>query len=340
MESAYAAVCGLGQFIFYVNGKKVSDHELDSGWINYDKKVQYVMFDITDCLQSGNDAFGISVGNGFYLADKGGRYFFEMPPVAMKKFMLPNTNGYEPFGTLLPLKAMMIIRYTDGSSGTIATDETWDDGCYGQVYQLIAEVMDSNLKSVHMDCLPIEKTAWLEESHLLAPSMMFYRDIRDLWSKIFDDAVTDQYTDKTKKNGLTKEPVYRGAGFLPPIAPAYGKLIVDTPRGNFWDLIAWSSFPILGAKWYYQYYGNPCMIERYYDADCKYMDYLQKKVTEDGFIAHGLGDWGNPQTGAQATANVETAFYYEDLATMAEFADFLGKTADRKKFTKTGGESP
>lgn len=529
IESAYAAVCGFGQFVFYINGKKVGNHELDPGWTNYNLKAQYVMFDIAEYLSQGENAFGISVGNGFYLADKGERYFFEMPPAAMKKFMPPNTNGYEPFGTTLPLKAMMIIQYTDGSTDVIATDTTWkvkesacilanvygselydarkypvgwnavafedeywnyakevdgpkgrlcaqgqppiitkkictaklverqeegylydfgqnmscmlelsakgkagqkiellvaekldangkidqmaknwnmidvsctyilagnpegetwkqefsyvgaryvlikggvpeqaevssteidmpqilslkghyivsdspitgtfqcDDERYNQVYRLIAEAMDSNLKSVHTDCPSIEKTAWLEESHLLAPSIMFYRDVRDLWSKIFDDAVIEQYTAETKENGIMGEPFYRGAGFLPPIAPAYGKLIVDTPMGNFWDLIVWSSFSILGAKWFYQYYGNSCMIKKYYETDCRYMDYLATRVTEDGFVAHGLGDWGNPQMGAQATANVETAFYYEDLLTMAEFAELLEKPMDKEKFIK------
>ena len=134
------------------------------------------------------------------------------------------------------------------------------------------------------------------------------------------------------ENGLDGKPFFRGAGFLPPIAPSYGKFIADTPLGNFWDLIAWGSFLILGAKWFYEYYGDLSMIRNYYGANCAYMDYLGTKITEDGFIAHGLGDWGNPQAGAQATANVETAFYYKDLVTMAEFAGLLGKQEDEKRF--------
>lgn len=515
VKSAYAAVCGLGQFIFYINGKKVGNHELDPGWTNYDKKIQYVVFDVQKYLAEGENALGISVGNGFYLADKGERYFFEMPPASMKAFMPSNTNGYMPFGKMLPLKAMLIVRYEDGTEEAVVTDESWkvregactlanvygseiydarrypehwnepifddlhwnyakvvetpngklsvqgqppivvkktyeavligaqdngflydlgqnmscmlelnvkgtagqqvdlyvaekldeygridqmaknwdminvccsyilsgqaegeswrqefsyvggryiwvkgatpeevvslkgdyiisdspvtgmftcDNEKYNQVYQLITEAIDSNLKSVHTDCPSIEKTAWLEESHLLAPSIMFYRDVRDLWSKIFDDAVTDQYESDTKENGIAGEALYRGAGFLPPIAPSYGKLIVDTPMGNFWDLIVWSSFPILAAAWYYEYYESIEMIERYYDANCRYMDYLLEKVTADGFIAHGLGDWGNPQFGAQATANIETAYYYKDLMTMANFAELLGRVEDKERF--------
>ena len=40
VKSAEAKVCGLGQFIFYINGKKVSDHELDPGWT---KLIEYVL---------------------------------------------------------------------------------------------------------------------------------------------------------------------------------------------------------------------------------------------------------------------------------------------------------
>ena len=50
---ARAAVCGLGQFIFIINGQKVGDHELDPGWTNYKKRIQYVTFDVTDDLKKG-----------------------------------------------------------------------------------------------------------------------------------------------------------------------------------------------------------------------------------------------------------------------------------------------
>lgn len=289
VKSAYALVCGLGQFRFYINGKKVSDHELDPGWTNYDRKVQYVMFDIAPYLREGENVFGVSVGNGFYLGDKGGRYFFEMPPEAMKRFMPPNTNGYRPFGDALPLKGMFLLRYADGSSDVICTDSLWK----------------------------VRRSAC---------------QLANVYGSEICDAATDQYSADTAENGLDGKPFFRGAGFLPPIAPSYGKFIADTPLGNFWDLIAWGSFLILGAKWFYEYYGDLSMIRNYYGANCAYMDYLGTKITEDGFIAHGLGDWGNPQAGAQATANVETAFYYKDLVTMAEFAGLLGKQEDEKRF--------
>ena len=55
VQKATAYVCGLGQFIFHINGQKVSDHELDPGWTNYDKKIQYVKFDVTKLLHESKD---------------------------------------------------------------------------------------------------------------------------------------------------------------------------------------------------------------------------------------------------------------------------------------------
>jgi hypothetical protein len=37
VKSAVAKVCGLGQFNFYMNGKKVGDHELKPAWTDYSR---------------------------------------------------------------------------------------------------------------------------------------------------------------------------------------------------------------------------------------------------------------------------------------------------------------
>ena len=67
VRSAEAAVCGLGQFHFYLNGQKIGDHELDPGWTDYRKVIEYVTFDIRDALHEGENAAGFEVGNGWFL---------------------------------------------------------------------------------------------------------------------------------------------------------------------------------------------------------------------------------------------------------------------------------
>lgn len=55
LVSAVAKVCGLGQFVFHVNGQKVDDHELDPGWTNYNKLIEYVTFDVTSYIHQGEN---------------------------------------------------------------------------------------------------------------------------------------------------------------------------------------------------------------------------------------------------------------------------------------------
>lgn len=75
VKYAFALVSGLGHFNHYMNGSKVGDHEIDPGWTNYQKSVQYVGFDITTHLQSGSNVIGLHLGNGFFAGDSGGATF-------------------------------------------------------------------------------------------------------------------------------------------------------------------------------------------------------------------------------------------------------------------------
>lgn len=58
VKCATAKVCGLGQFHFWMNHEKVEDHELDPGWTDYRKLIQYVTFDVTEQLHSGGKCVG------------------------------------------------------------------------------------------------------------------------------------------------------------------------------------------------------------------------------------------------------------------------------------------
>lgn len=65
---------------------------------------------------------------------------------------------------------------------------------------------------------------------------------------------------------------------------------------------------------------------------------MESRRTQEGFIAHGLGDWGNPAQGSRATANIETAFYYYDLIVMSEFAAILGRQEGQQTFISQAEE--
>ena len=68
---ATAYVCGLGLFEFYLNGAKIGDQVLSPGLTDYDKRVQYVTFDVTRQIAAGRNAAGLILGNGRYWAPRG-----------------------------------------------------------------------------------------------------------------------------------------------------------------------------------------------------------------------------------------------------------------------------
>jgi alpha-L-rhamnosidase len=57
---------GIGYGELYINGKKVGDHVLDPAPTHYDKRVRYVIHDITSYLTQGENSVGVILGNGWY----------------------------------------------------------------------------------------------------------------------------------------------------------------------------------------------------------------------------------------------------------------------------------
>lgn len=119
VKRASAKVCGLGQFHFYINGKKVGDHELDPAWTDYRKLIYYVTFDVTDMLRIGENVIGAEVGNGWYIkCDE--HYTFTFPG-----FMPPNPNPYQPGGSCLILAMELCLDYEDGTQEVIGADDSF-----------------------------------------------------------------------------------------------------------------------------------------------------------------------------------------------------------------------
>ena len=105
VKSATAQVCGLGYFELYLNGSKVGDHVLDPVQTSYNRRAFYVTFDITEHLQSGGNAAGLMLGNGFY----GQNFAF---------------SRRLKWGNPIAI-ALLEIEYADGSKQQIATGPKW-----------------------------------------------------------------------------------------------------------------------------------------------------------------------------------------------------------------------
>lgn len=517
IKEARAKICGLGQFIFYINGEKVGDHELDPGWTDYRKVIQYVIFDVTNYLVQGENVLGAEVGNGWFIKmDE--HYTFELPA-----FMPPNSNPYKPFGKSLVLALELVITYSDGTIETIHADETFkvkkhpiimsnvygsetvdgrlrqegwckaafddskwemativenadmpkgelseqfqpaikviktydgewvgtvnkrdiydfgqnmsgilefevcgktgdmvkfypaeklgqnkdvdqvaknwvtvdscityiirendiwekyrmkftyfagryvgvekisamgeeiskiklrniradavssawktdgfficDDERYNQIYNMIEKTVEANMVSVHTDCPTIERFAWQEPNHLMAPSIFYMKDGSRLWDKFLMDMRAQQHTADDYFYDYEGNKIYPGDGLMPSQCPCYIPNVMPVPgMGSFYDIIPWGSTSILGTYWHYLFYGDKKIIEDNYESGMRYLNYLKSKVTKEGFINHGLGDWGNPKN-ELARENIETVFLYADTIILARFAQVLGRIEDKE----------
>lgn len=516
VKCATAKVCGLGQFHFWMNHEKVEDHELDPGWTDYRKLIQYVTFDVTEQLHSGENVLEVEVGNGwFHKMDE--HYRFHFP-----KFMPPNPNPYRPFGEELVLALELRIVYEDGTESVLHADDSFqvrrhpvvmsnvygsetidgrlfeaeaseweqavlvpkekeptgrlteqcqppvkvirsyageclgnvngreiydfgqnmsgilefevfgkrgdevriypaeklaengdvdqmakgwvnldscityiiggddrwekcrmkftyfagryvavervhgqetrqagseirirnvtahaissawktdgtfscDDKRYEQIYSLVEKAVEANMVSVHTDCPTIERFAWQEPNHLMAPSIFYMKDGRKLWEKFLLDMRTAQHTADDYFLDMEGNPYYPGEGLMPSQCPCYFPNVLPVPGlGDFYDIIPWGSTCILGTYWHYLFYGDKQIVEENYEAGKRYLEHLKTKVNADGFLNHGLGDWGNPKN-ELVRENIETAFLYADAKTLAYFAEVLGYAEEKRQLER------
>ena len=111
---------GLGYFELHVNGERVGDEYFAPNQTNYDRRpnlkergitdpfaeylVMYLSYDLTDLVAEGENVFGVILGNGFYDVVK----------------------HWSPLGYGTPrFMGQVEITYKDGTTETIASDESW-----------------------------------------------------------------------------------------------------------------------------------------------------------------------------------------------------------------------
>ena len=137
----YASARGVYQLS--INGKQVGDSHLAPGDSNYDKRIQSQAYDVTDLVQSGDNAIGAELGSGWYA----GRNFWLAP-------------GY--YGTDTSLIAQLRVDYTDGTHDVFGTDDTWTthDGPFLQGDNIDGETYDANLAQPGFDTTGFDASGW------------------------------------------------------------------------------------------------------------------------------------------------------------------------------------
>ena len=108
-DEAYLTICGLGYFESFVNGEKTGDDILSPAYTRYDEESYYMQYDVTDKLAVGENAIGVSLGNGFY-----------------NGFVVDAWNATTaPWKNWPKVIAELKIYCKDGTVQTVITDTSW-----------------------------------------------------------------------------------------------------------------------------------------------------------------------------------------------------------------------
>ena len=107
ITSAVLYITAHGMYEAQINGQRVGDAYLAPGWTSYNKRLQYQMYDVTKMLNTGSNAIGAMVGNGWY------------------RGYLAWENNKDVYGKKLGLLVQLNITYSNGTSEVIISDEKW-----------------------------------------------------------------------------------------------------------------------------------------------------------------------------------------------------------------------
>jgi len=148
IANAQVYICGLGYYELFLNGKKVGDHVLDPAPSNYNKQAYYVNYDITKQLQSGENAFGIILGNGFY----GQNISWKRDPESEKDMAYGSPT----------VKFLLKLKYTDGSTKDFYTDENWKEATGPIVFNNIygGDTYDARFEIGKWNTVGYDDTSW------------------------------------------------------------------------------------------------------------------------------------------------------------------------------------
>jgi hypothetical protein len=183
---------------------------------------------------------------------------------------------------------------------------------FNQIHELIDWALRSNMASVLTDCPHREKLGWLEQAHLMQYSLQYRYNLARLYPKLMNDMLLSQWEN----------------GCIPTIAPEYVRF-----ANGFEDTPEWGSAFIICPWYIYRWYGDAQLLETYYPAMQRYLNYLTSRA-DNHIVAYGLGDWfdiGPKNPGyAQLTANgvSATAIYYYNTTIMQQIAETLNKPED------------
>ncbi|WP_462253405.1 family 78 glycoside hydrolase catalytic domain [Ferruginibacter sp.] len=204
IKNATAYITAHGMYEAQINGKRVGDYYLTPGWTSYNHRLQYQQYDVTAMMSNGENAVGIVAGTGWY------------------RGYLAWDNNKNIYGKKTGILFQLQIEYSDGTTQTIVSDESWKSSYgairYSEIYN--GETYDA-------------------------------REEKKDWATVkFNDAdwynVTIGAADKANLTATYNEPIKKHEQFKPIkiFTTAKGELVADFGQ----NLVGWVQLKVKGNK--------------------------------------------------------------------------------------------
>ncbi len=145
VQSARLYITSLGVYQGYLNGYRIGDQVLSPGWTVYDQRLRYQTFDVTSLLQTGNNTIGAILGDGWFR----GRIGF-------------GGGKRNTYGENLALLAQLEVKYVNGKTETIVSDESWSASTGAILSSSIydGEIYDARLEPVGWSQTGFDSSQW------------------------------------------------------------------------------------------------------------------------------------------------------------------------------------
>jgi len=149
ISRARVYVTGLGYYELRLNGERVGDQVLDPGWTTYSKRVLYSTYDVTTQVKHGRNALGVMLGNGWF------------NPVSLRMWGKLNPRDHLTIGQPR-LLLQLVLTFTDGTSQTVITDESWktSDGPLLRNDIYLGEIYDARKEQPGWDKPGFDDSTW------------------------------------------------------------------------------------------------------------------------------------------------------------------------------------
>lgn len=153
IQRARLFVAGLGLYELRLNGKKVGQHVLAPARTDFRKRILYDTYDISSALNTGMNALGIMLGNGWFNGQK--------------KYWGWQMQWYGSPRAILQLE----IEYEDGSKSSVVTDSNWKSSWSPILFNCLfdGEQYDARLEEKDWDKPGFDDTKWTPPNVVASP---------------------------------------------------------------------------------------------------------------------------------------------------------------------------